>query len=69
MKRQFKEMDWTYFEEVVMSVFFFSPLSRPSFLRMVASQEKGIVWVVGKGPYIKYDRNLGGRGVGELQSV
>ena len=21
------------------------------------------------GPYIKYDRNLGGRGVGELQSV
>ena len=22
-----------------------------------------------KGPYIKYDRNLGGRGVGELQSV
>jgi len=49
VKRQFKEMDWTYFEEVVMSVFFFSPLSRPSFLRMVASQEKGIVWVVGRG--------------------
>ena len=23
----------------------------------------------GKGPYIKYDRNLGGRGFGELQSV
>ena len=22
-----------------------------------------------KGPYIKYDSNLGGRGVGELQSV